>query len=75
MDKPTSWLRWPVLVLACLILIGSYYCFDIPAAMKQQIDDYFGDEADYETNFSLLYTLYATPNVILPFFGGYFVDR
>jgi hypothetical protein len=43
--------------------------------MKQQLDDYFGNEADYETNFSLLYTLYATPNVILPFFGGYFVDR
>lgn len=25
--------------------------------------------------FALLYTLYAAPNVILPFFGGYFVDR
>jgi hypothetical protein len=29
-SKPTSPLRWPVLALACLILIGSYYCFDIP---------------------------------------------
>ena len=62
-------------MLACLMLIGSYYCFDIPAAIKQQIDDYFGDPGDYETLFSLLYTLYAAPNVILPFFGGYFVDK
>lgn len=57
------------------MLVGSYYCFDIPAAIKQQIDDYLGDPGDYETLFSLLYTLYAAPNVILPFFGGYFVDR
>jgi MFS family permease len=33
-----------------------------------------GDPSDYETLFSLLYTLYSAPNVILPFFGGYFVD-
>lgn len=38
-------------------------------------DDYFGDPSYYETYFSLMYTVYATPNVILPFFGGFFVDR
>ncbi len=74
-EKSKSLLRWPILVLACLMLVGSYYCFDIPSAIKQQIDDYYGDPGNYETMFSLLYTLYATPNVILPFFGGYFVDR
>ena len=30
---------------------------------------------DYETFFSLLYTLYAMPNIVLPFFGGFFVDN
>ena len=74
-SKSTSPLRWPVLVLACLMLIGSYYCFDIPSALKTQINDYMQDPAkDYETDFALLYTLYAAPNIILPFFGGYFVD-
>jgi MFS family permease len=34
-----------------------------------------GDQSDYEFNFGLLYTLYSAPNVILPFFGGYLVDR
>lgn len=72
--KPKSPLRWIVLVLACLQLIGSYYCYDIPSAIKTQIDDYMGDPSNYEFLFSLMYTLYSAPNVILPFFGGYFVD-
>ena len=25
--------------------------------------------------FNLLYTVYSIPNVVLPFFGGYFVDK
>ena len=45
------------------MMVGSYYCFDIPAALKTQIDDYMGDPSDYEVKFSLLYTLYAAPNV------------
>lgn len=75
-SKSKSPLRWPVLVLACLMLVGSYYCFDIPSALKTQLNDYMQDPAkQYETDFALMYTLYAAPNVLLPFFGGYFVDR
>ncbi len=74
--KPASKLRWTVLVLSCVMMLGSYYCFDIPSAIKTQIGDYMGTPADqYEEYFALMYTLYAVPNVILPFFGGYFVDR
>lgn len=75
LDKSTSSTRWIILILACLMLVGSYYCFDIPAALKTQLDDYMGDPSDYEMRFGLLYTLYAAPNVILPFFGGVFVDK
>mgnify|MGYP003385769914 FL=1 len=74
-EKSTSSHRWIILVLACLMLVGSYYCFDIPAALKTQLDDHMGDPGDYELKFGLLYTLYAAPNVILPFFGGFFVDK
>jgi MFS family permease len=73
--RSTSLWRWPVLLLSSLVLTGSYYCLDIPAALKAQLDTYFGYPQGYETLFSMLYSLYATPNVILPFFGGYFVDR
>jgi MFS family permease len=34
-----------------------------------------GNPSNFETYFSLLYTLYSIPNIILPFFGGYFVDK
>ena len=74
-EKSNSPYRWVILVLACLMMVGSYYSYDIPAALKTQIDDYTGNSSDYELNFSLLYTLYAAPNVILPFFGGILVDK
>jgi MFS family permease len=34
-----------------------------------------GEPDDYETLFSLLYSVYSFPNIFLPFFGGYLVDR
>ena len=56
-------------------MMGNYYCNDIPAALHNQMNDYFGKPSDFETMFSLLFTVYAAPNVILPFFGGYFTDK
>lgn len=70
----SNW-RWVVLFFTCVMMIGNYYCYDIPAALNSQMDEYFGKPSDFETLFSLLYTVYSIPNVILPFFGGYFVDR
>lgn len=62
-SKCKSPYRWLILFLGCTMMVGSYYCFDIPAALKTQIDDYMGNPDDYEVKFSLLYTLYAAPNV------------
>jgi hypothetical protein len=72
--KAESGYRWIILFLTCVMMIGNYYCYDIPAALNSQMDDYFGKPGDFETLFSLLYTVYSVPNIILPFFGGYFVD-
>lgn len=74
-SKPESQLRWVILVLQCFILMGNYYCYDIPAAIKTQLEDYMGNPGDYETLFSLLYTVYSIPNIFLPFFGGFFIDK
>jgi MFS family permease len=50
--------------------------FDIMSVFLQtQMDDYMGNPGNYETLFSLLYTVYSIPNIFLPFFGGYFVDK
>ena len=72
-QKSTSAKRWVILILSCVMLLGSYYCFDTPSALKSQIHDYMGDE-DFETQFALMYTLYAAPNAIIPLFGGGLVD-
>ena len=54
-----------------------YYSVDNPAALHDQLRDHFShlSTREYEYNFNLLYTAYSMPNVILPFFGGIFVDR
>ena len=74
-SKAESPTRWMILFLASVMMIGNYYCYDIPAALHNQMDDYMGQPSDFETYFSLLYTVYSIPNIILPFFGGYFTDR
>ena len=65
--KSDSLWRWVVLSMSCLAMIGNYYCFDNPAALKTQMEEYAGID---ETEFNMLYTVYSIPNIILPFFGG-----
>mmetsp|Transcript_23101 Transcript_23101/g.46198 ORF Transcript_23101/g.46198 Transcript_23101/m.46198 type:complete len:616 (-) Transcript_23101:58-1905(-) len=67
--------RWLVLALTCTVMTASYYSYDIPSALHQQLSDYMPQSSNFERNFNLLYTVYSIPNVILPLFGGNFVDR
>ena len=65
-----------MLILICLMMMGDFYCYDNPAALKEQLKTKFADQmspSEYETNFQLLYSAYAFPNIVLPFFGGYLV--
>ena len=71
-------LRWLVLTCACILCAGNYYSYDLPAAIYSKLDDVMNQqdsEKDFTTHFNLLYTCYSVPNIILPFFGGHFVDR
>ncbi|KAL3671796.1 hypothetical protein V7S43_003705 [Phytophthora oleae] len=76
-DKSELRVRWLVLFLSCVLMIGNYYCFDNPAALKSQLQQHFSNipKDRYEFLFNLLYTLYSIPNILLPFFGGVLVDR
>ena len=72
-------LRWVILVLAMLILLGTFYAYDIPAPLHQQLEDLMydqngGNSSNFEVYFNLLYTVYSFPNIILPFIGGQYVD-
>ena len=61
-----------MLFYSSCFLIGNYYCYDNPAALQKQIKTVFNiGDADY----SLLYTVYSYPNIILPAIGGILLDR
>ncbi|XP_055327665.1 major facilitator superfamily domain-containing protein 1-like [Paramacrobiotus metropolitanus] len=64
--------RFAVLVLVCLTSLGSYFCYDNPAALQTEI---IKDMKINTSQFQLLYSLYSWPNVIVCFFGGFLVDR
>ncbi|RHY28564.1 hypothetical protein DYB32_005877 [Aphanomyces invadans] len=59
------------------MVFGSTYCYDNPSALKSQLQQRFHrlPKAQYEFLFSLSYSLYSTPNMVLPFCGGLLVDK
>jgi MFS family permease len=76
--------RFVFLAVCCLVLMGSYYCYDNPAPVQRQITSPVktGTHRAVEqgmgmSNFQyqLLYSFYSLPNIIIPLFGGYFIDR
>lgn len=68
-------LKWFILFLACTVTFGGYYSFDFPSVLHNQLRRHFGfDKDDFEFHFSLLYSLYSMPNMILPAFGGILCD-
>lgn len=71
--------RFVILIVMCLGLFGSYYCYDIPAATESQLQRHFNStdastNAKFPLDFNLMYSVYSWPNTVLPFFGGYISD-
>ena len=61
------------LFFATVFFMGSYFCYDNPAPLKSKLtSDPFNLT---ETQFNALYTIYALPNMVLPIFGGIFMDK
>jgi hypothetical protein len=65
--------RYTVLFLCCMITFGSYYCYDIPGALKKSFFERFTGLTQLQYN--LMYSLYSWPNVVQVFIGGYVIDR
>jgi MFS family permease len=61
-----------MLFMACCFLLGSYFCYDNPGPIESQLEDDFHIDS---TQYSLLYTVYSMPNMVLPIFGGVFLDK
>ena len=68
--------RWLQLLLSSMVLCASYYCYDTPAALHDQLRDYMVSEdtsiteEEFEVKFNLLYTVYSIPNIVIPLLLG-----
>ncbi|KAL3847679.1 hypothetical protein ACJMK2_018576 [Sinanodonta woodiana] len=64
--------RYLILIIMCFLSFGSYFCYDNPAALQ---DNMIRDLNLSESQFMAFYSWYSWPNVILCFFGGFLIDR
>ena len=68
--------RWRVLALSCVVLCGQCFCYDIPAVVHDHLASFSGvSSADFPWFFNSLYSAYSLPNLVLPLFFGYSVDK
>ena len=70
--RQTGW-RWLMLTFGCFFLMGSYFCFDNPAPLKSTLEEDPFNLSDGQ--WSGLYSIYSFPNMVLPLFGGIFIDK
>lgn len=64
--------RWLALFFMCFYICGGYYSFDNPAELEVELEKAFHLS---QTKYSLLYSLYSLPNMVLPVVGGVVCDR
>jgi MFS family permease len=64
--------RYTVLAVISLICFGSYFAFDEIQPIADDLDTYLGINTEM---FTVLYSVYSIPNMILVFFGGILGDK
>lgn len=67
-------LNYVILVCIMFITFGSYWVFDIPGSIPDQLKAWFGHGYS-DGNNKILYSVYSWPNCILAFFGGFIIDK
>ncbi|KAJ8934927.1 hypothetical protein NQ314_013086 [Rhamnusium bicolor] len=63
--------RFIALIFMCFLGFGSYFCYDNPAALQNQMQN---DLNITVSQYTMLYSIYSWPNVILCFIGGFLID-
>ena len=64
--------KWIALFMISVLMMSNQFCEDNPATIQTTLEDELGIS---QFKYSLLYAVYAYPNIIFPIFGGVFLDR
>ncbi|CAG9858502.1 unnamed protein product [Phyllotreta striolata] len=64
--------RFVALFFMCFLSFGSYFCYDNPAALQNQMKTNLNLT---ELQYTSLYSVYSWPNVVLNIVGGFLIDR
>jgi len=64
--------RWVFLFFVCFLTFGSYWCYDIPAALEDSLINHLQIS---KVQFGLFYSVYNFMNIGIVLFGGVFIDR
>lgn len=68
--------RWVILALACWLMASNFYAYDLPASLNKPMQEWLGlSDGDFAYAVNAFYSVYSFPNCVLPFFGGYLIDR
>ena len=60
-------------MLAIFYEVAPYFCYDNPAPLKTKLKEPPFNLTDGQ--FNDLYSIYSLPNMVLPLFGGVFMDK
>jgi MFS family permease len=55
-----------------MMVLGGYYSYDCPSELETAIENKFNIT---ENTYSLMYSVYSFPNIVLPIFGGAIMDK
>ena len=64
-----------MLIFGCFFLMGSYYCYDNPAALASYLEDTTQPWYLTSRQVNVLYSVYSLPNTVLPLLGGILLDK
>lgn len=69
--------KWGILVLSSFLIMGDFYAYDVPYAIKEQLRIKFHGQipTNFDYYFNLLYSVYTFPNIFMPFCNGYITDK
>lgn len=73
---PSTRVQTLALIMASMLLLGVFFTVDIPAAVQNQLI-HVSSTQHFDINsleYSLFYSVYSIPNIIVPLVGGYMVD-